>query len=151
MSCLIRSLLLLFSMCAFCGAQASSALNSLSIVVANGPFAGTYTAPGSEVICLHAKAQEVYSVARKDFNAPGAKAIAEAGIEVVNPDVPGAKHGTVRIAFGDPHKYPTIYTVLHAPVTLIIQGTSAEISFEGRTNEGIALRTTASCIEVENL
>lgn len=151
MSRLIRSVLLLFSVRAFCGAHASSALNSLLIVAANGPFSGTYKAPGNDAICLRAKAQEVFAVAWKDFNAHGPKAIAEAGVEVANPDVPGAKHGTVRVAFGDPSENLTIYTVLNAPVTLIIRGKSAQTTFAGRTKDGIALRTTASCVEVGNL
>src|SRR6478735_3226157 len=80
---------------------AQAPANVLEIVVANGPLAGTYTPPATEVICLHAKKQHRYSAAWKDFSPKGAKAIAEVGINVSNPDDTGAKQGEVRVAFGD--------------------------------------------------
>ena len=76
--------------------------NVLEVVVVNGPLAGTYKPPTSEIICLHAKKEKRYMAAWKDFNAHDAKVIAEAGINVSNPEDAGAKHGEVRIAFGDP-------------------------------------------------
>lgn len=125
--------------------------NVLEVVVSNGPLAGTYKPPTSEVICMHAKKEKRYTTAWKDFNAHDAKAISEAGINVSNPDDAGAKHGEVRIAFGDPDKKPTVYSVDQAPLTLSMKGTGAEITIEGKTKDGIQLRVTAKCLDVENL
>lgn len=94
---------------------AAPAENTLEIVVGNGPHAGTYKPPADSVICMHAKKQKRYSAAWKDFDAHDAKAIAEAGINVSNPDDAGAKQGEVRITFGDPDKKPTVYSVDRAP------------------------------------
>lgn len=125
--------------------------NVLEIIVRNGPLAGTYKPPTEEVICLHAKKEKRYTAAWKDFNAQDAKAISEAGINVSNPDDAGAKHGEVRIAFGDPNKKPTVYSVDQAPLTLSLKGTGAEITFEGKTKDGIQLRVTAKCLDVEKM
>ena len=125
--------------------------NVLEIIVGNGPLAGTYKPPTAEVICLHAKKEKRYTAAWKDFNAHDAKAISEAGINVSNPDDAGAMHGEVRIAFGDPDKKPTVYSVDQAPLTLSMKGTGAEITIEGKTKDGIQLRVTAKCLDVENL
>jgi hypothetical protein len=125
--------------------------NVLEVIVVNGPLAGTYKPPTSEDICLHAKQEKRYTAAWKDFNAQGAKAISEAGINVSNPDDAGAKHGEVRIAFGDPDKKPTVYSVGQAPHTLTMKGKGAEITFEGKTKDGIQLRETAKCSDVEEM
>ena len=125
--------------------------NTLEIVIGNGPHAGTYKPPTDAVICLHAKKQHRYSAAWKDFDAHDAKAIAEVGINVSNPDEAGAKHGEVRIAFGDPDKKPTVYSVDQAPLTLAKAGKGAEITFQGKTKEGIQLRVTAKCSDVEEM
>ena len=125
--------------------------NTLEIVIGNGPHAGTYKPPADAVICLHAKKQQRYSAAWKDFDAHDAKAIAEAGINLSNPDEAGAKHGEVRIAFGDPDKKPTVYSVDQAPLTLAKAGKGAEITFQGKTKEGIQLRVTAKCSDVEEM
>jgi hypothetical protein len=125
--------------------------NVLEVVVVNGPLAGTYKPPTSEIICLHAKKEKRYTATWKDLNAHDAKAIAEAGINVSNPEDAGAKHGEVRIAFGDPDKKTTVYSVDQAPLTLTMKGKGAEITFEGKTKEGIQLRVTAKCSDVEEL
>ena len=136
------------------GAQvlaAAPATNMLEIVVDNGPHAGTYKPPAEAIICLHAKQQKRYSAAWKDFDAHDAKAIAEAGINVSNPDEAGAKQGEVRIAFGDPDNKPTVYSVDQAPLTLTKTGKAAEITFQGKTKNGIQLRVTAKCVDVEEM
>ena len=114
--------------------------NTLDIVIGNGPHAGTYKPPAETVICLHAKTQNRYSAAWKDFDAHDAKAIAEAGISVSNPDGAGAKQGDVRVAFGD-----------QAPLTMTKNGKGAEITFQGKTKDGIQLRVTAKCSDVEEM
>jgi hypothetical protein len=151
MQLLTRSLAMLAGGAALSAAHAGSAPNRLQIVIANGPLAGTYSAPPSEVICLHAKQQKVYSAAWKDFRAPKAKAMAEAGIEVSQPDAPGAKHGDVRISFGDADHNPVVYQVFQQPLTVSIKGKNGKIAFDGKTKDGIRLQVTATCTEVEEL
>lgn len=151
----IRQLLFIAGACAFGFTAhtmaAASAENSLEIVVGNGPHAGTYKPPADTVICLHVKKQKRSSAAWKDFNVHDAKAIAEAGINVSNLDDAGAKQGEVRIAFGDPDKKPIIYSVDQSPLTLTRTATGAEITFQGKTKEGIQLRVIAKCMDVEEM
>ena len=130
---------------------AAQAENTLEVVIGNGPHAGTYNPPAENIICMHYKKEKRYFATWKDFDARDAKAIAEAGINVLNPDDPGAKHGEVRIAFGDPDKKPTVYSVYQAPLTLTLKGNGAEITFQGKTKDGIQLRVTAKCSDVETM
>jgi hypothetical protein len=132
-------------------AYATNVPNLLDVVVVDGPLAGHYQAPGSEVICLHAKKQQRYSAAWRDFNAQDPKKMSEAGINVSNPDDAGAKHGEVRIAFGDPDKKPTIYSADQVALTLKITGKIGEIAFQGKSKEGVRLRVTARCLDVEEM
>jgi hypothetical protein len=37
------------------------------------------------------------------------------------------------------------------PITLIRNGKAADLAFQGRTKEGISLRVTAKCLDVEEL
>jgi len=151
----IRQLLSIVSACAFGLATqtfaAAPAENTFEIVVGNGPHARTYKPPTDSVICLHAKKQKRYSAAWKDFDAHDAKAIAEAGINVSNPDDAGAKQGEVRIAFGDPDKKPTVYSIDQAPLTLTKTATGVEIAFQGKTKDGIQLRISAKCSDIEEM
>jgi hypothetical protein len=146
-----RVTLVFVSSYALCSAGAGAAPNVLEVVVGNGPLAGSYKPPVSEVICLHAKKQKVYSAAWKDFNAHDAKALAEAGISVSNPDEAGTKRGDVRVAFGDPDRKPTVYSVNQVPLAMTGTGKGAEIGFQGKTSDGIELRVTAKCLEVEEM
>ena len=151
----IRHLLFIAGAFTFgCMAQtiaAASGENTFEIVVGNGPHAETYKPPADTVICLHAKKQKRYSAAWKDFNAHDPKAMAEAGINVSNPDDAGSKQGEVRIAFGDPDKNPTVYSVDQAPLTLTRTATGAKITFQGKSKEGIPLRVIAKCSDVEEM
>jgi hypothetical protein len=132
-------------------AHADSAPNVLDVVVVDGPLAGRYQAPGSEVICLHAKKLHRYSAAWRDFNAHDPKKMSEVGINVSDPDDAGAKHGEVRIAFGDPDKKPTIYTANNISLTLKVTGKVGEIEFQGKSIEGVQLHVTARCLDVEQM
>ena len=38
-----------------------------------------------------------------------------------------------------------------APLTLSMKGKGAEITFEGKTKDGIQLRVTAKCLDVEKM
>jgi hypothetical protein len=146
-----RIILAIVGAFALCPAGVQASPNVLEVVVGNGPLAGSYKPPVAEVICLHAKKQKVYSAAWKGFNAHDAKSIAEAGISVSNPDDAGAKYGDVRIAFGDQDKKPTVYSVNQAPLMLTIKGKGAEVAFQGKTKDGIQLRVTAQCLDVEEM
>ena len=128
---------------------AAQAENTLEIVVGNGPHAGTYKPPAESIICMHYKKEKRYFATWKDFDAHDAKTIAEAGINVLNPDDAGPKHGEVRIAFGDPAKKPTVYSVNPGPLTMTMTRKGAEIMFRGKTKDGIDLRVTAKCSDVD--
>lgn len=125
--------------------------NVLEIIVGNGPFTGTYKPPASEVICMHATQQKVYAASYKNFAVKGAKALAEGGVSVSNPDAAGAKVGDVLVSFGDAAKKPTVYAVNGAPLTITRRGAGADIVFVGKTKDGIELRVTAKCVDVEKL
>jgi len=126
--------------------------NLMEVVVGSGPFSGTYKPPKTEVICMHAKQQKMYTAAFKDFAPKSAKALSEAGINVTNPDVATAgKHADIRIAFGDPAKKQTVYSAEGVPVTMKAVGNGAEIVFDGTTKEGVQLRVTAKCQDVEQM
>jgi hypothetical protein len=151
MSVLARTILVIVGTCALCTAGVRASPNVLEVVVGNGPFAGSYKLPESEIICLHAKKQKIYSAAWKGFNVHDAKSIAEAGISVSNPDDAGAKHGDVRIAFGDQGRKPTVFSINQSPLTLTIKGKGAELAFQGKTTDGIQLRVAAQCLDVEEM
>jgi hypothetical protein len=123
--------------------------NRLTVVVANGPFAGTYKPSPSTIICMRAKAQDVFSVAWKDFEAHG-KDIAEAGVEVQHPDQPKARVANAKIAFGGNDKM-TGYDFPRQAVVLEISGNGGKITFDGKSKEGIKVHIEAICTDVERL
>jgi hypothetical protein len=125
--------------------------NVMEVIVGNGPLAGTYKPPRTEVICMHSKQQKMYTAAFKDFAPKSAKSMAEAGINVMNADAAGAKRGDIRIAFGDPAKKQTVYAAEQVPLTLTRNGPGADIAFTGKTKDGIELRITAKCSDVDLL
>jgi hypothetical protein len=160
----VRLILIIVSAGVFVGAGVESSPNVLEVVVGNGPHAGTYKPPASEVICLHVKKQRVYGATWRylddQVNAMYGKTspskrdatmINEAAINVSNADEPGAKYGEVIIAFGDRDKKQIRYTVDRVPLTLTIKGKGAEIAFQGKTKDGIQLRVTAACSEVDEM
>jgi hypothetical protein len=132
-------------LCAISPAFAAS--SSLVIVVGNGAFAGTYNLDPKAVFCFHSVKQRVYSAVWKDYNPPNAKAIAEAGIQVINPDAPGPKVGSVQITFGDPAKAAAVYKISAQPLSLSVSGSKGDITFQGKTKDGISIRVTAACFD----
>jgi len=148
---LVRSALIAAGAVALAAARTHVAPNPLQLVIANGPFAGTYDARGTETICLHAKMQKMYAASFKDFNAHGAKAFAEAGIKVDNPDLPGPKFGDLHAAFGDDQKYSVEYDVYNVPITMTPKGKGADLAGAGKTKDGIQMRVTASCQDLETM
>ena len=129
--------------------------NILEIVVGSGPYAGTYKAPTDQVICLYVKKRPQFSVSYKNFSPNGAKALAEGGVNVDNPDDAGAKRGHVLITFGSDKK-PSFYdlTVPGAgtgPITLKRSGANAELSYQGKTKDGVPVRVTATCSDIDQM
>jgi len=145
-----RSLLTLPAFVVLSVAYAGAAPNALQIVIENGPLAGTYKPDPGAVICIHAQKQRVFSAAFKNFAARTPKDLAEAGIEVLNSDVAGEKHGNIRIAFGGADKDSTVYALNYASVTLVSGRDRGTATFEGKTQEGIRIKMTAACNDIEN-
>ena len=127
--------------------------NPVEVVIGNGPHAGTYKLPGSEVICMHVKGKQT-AAAYKNFDPRNPKLVSEVGINVDNSDDAGAKRGEVRVAFGDPDKKPTVYEVRipsesPGPLVMTKTGAKVDLSFQGKTKDGIQLRITARCADIE--
>jgi hypothetical protein len=147
----LRTVILAAGAVALSGARPPAAPNPLVVVVANGPYAGTYTAKAEEVICLHSKSPKMYAASFKDFEAKGPRAFAEGGIKVDNPDVAGAKTGDLHVAFGPNDKHAIEYDVYRAPITMTAKGKGADLVGSGKTKDGVQIRVTASCVEVETM
>jgi hypothetical protein len=130
--------------------------NILEIVVGSGPYAGTYKAPTDQVICLYVKTRPQFSVSYKNFSPNGATALAEGGINVDNPDDAGAKRGHVLTTFGSSDKKPPFYDVSvpgpgAGPITLKRSGTRAELTYQGKTKDGVQVRVTATCSDIDQM
>jgi hypothetical protein len=123
--------------------------NILQIVIENGPLAGTYKADPGAVICIHAAKQRMFSATFKNFSAHAPRDLGEAGIEVLNSDAAGEKHGNIRVAFGG-EKGGTAYALNYASVTLVSARDRSTATFEGKTQDGIRIKITAVCTDVEN-
>ena len=147
----IRSSLIIGGAIALAAARPHAAPNPWTIVVGNGPFAGSYKAKADEVICLHSKQQKMYAALFRDSEAKGARALGEGGIKVDDPDSPGPKKGDLHVAFGDDAKRSATYDVYGVPITFKMKGERAEIAGKGKTKEGISLEITASCTDVTTM
>ena len=154
MSRLVRTFLMVAACSLLAAAvRAQSAPDTIEVVVLNGPHAGTYKTPSSETICAHYKAMKWTFATWRGFEAPDPGKLSAAAIKVLNPEQAGPKRGEVQIAFGtEPGKKVVAdYKVTDVPVTLTTKGKGAEMSFDGKTQEGVGLRVTATCSELENL
>ena len=151
MNQLIRSALVLTGAISLAAARTHALPNPWTVVVGNGPFAGTYKAKADEVICMHTKSPKMLASSFRDFDAKDAKALGEGGIKVDDPDAPGAKKGDLHVAFGDDKKRSVTYDVYAVPITVTPKGKGAEISGAGKTKDGVSIRITASCAEIEML
>lgn len=163
MSHLVRSMLVIAGASALGASRLQAQSNILELVVVNGPHAGTYKPPAEDVSCIHYKAQQIYAatwiylddqvknLAGKAPGAkPGANVVTEASISISNPDDKGAKFGALVLQLGW-GKTLVRYTVDHTPLTLTVKGKGAEIVSQGKTKDGIQLRVTAKCSEVETM
>ena len=132
-----------------------AAANSMDIVIANGPQAGTYKLPAANMICMNVKARKLFSAAYKDSTAQDATVISGTGVNVFNPDEAGPKRGEITIRFGDPdEKRPAAYNISIARdsknlLTMKKSGKVAEVAFDGQTKTGAKLRVLATCTEIE--
>jgi len=146
-----RTVILAAGTAVLSAARPHAAPNPMTIVVANGPYAGTYKARADEVVCLHAKAQKMYAASFKDFNANSPRAFAEGGLKVNNPDVAGPKKGDLLAAFGTSDKRSVEYNVFDVPITMTAKGQGAELAGSGKTKDGVQIRVTASCVDVTTM
>jgi hypothetical protein len=130
---------------------------TLEIVIGNGPYAGTYTVEPSDVMCMRFKQGKNVTAVFKDFDAKDPRKVAEAAINIWNPDEAAPKWGSVQVAFGprsdkSATRYEVKITADNAgPITIIKHGKGADLAFQGRTKDGISLRVTAKCLELEEL
>jgi hypothetical protein len=147
---LIRSALIVAGAVALAAARPHAVPNPWTIVIGNGPFAGTYTAKADEVMCLNAKAQKFFAASFRDFDAVGARALQAGGIKVDDPDKAGPKTGdlTVQIGVG---KGSATYDVSNVPIAFTAKGKSMELSGAGKTKDGIALKITATCNDITSM
>jgi hypothetical protein len=148
---LIRSALIVAGAVSLAAARPHDAPNPWTIVVGNGPYAGTYSAKAAEVICLNAKPQKFFAASFRDFDAASARALGEGGIKVDNPDVAGPKTGDLHVAFGDDKKRSVTYDAYHVPIAFTAKGKSMEISGAGKTKDGIGLKITATCNDITTM
>ena len=129
--------------------------NTLEIVIGGGPNAGTYRPPASSTSCIHFKQQKQFTAVFKDFDASDPKKVGEAGLNITNPDETGPKRGDVLVAFGARNDKRAVRYEISiprdsaGPITLSRSGKSADLAFQGKTKEGIAIRVTARCLDVE--
>lgn len=149
---LIRTALVVAGATALAAARPHAAPNPLTIVIGNGPFAGTYNSKAAATMCLHAKTEQFYSSSFKNLEAKGARSLVEGMIKVDNPDKPGAKTGDLHVVFGDDKKSQTRYDVYGVPITMTMKGgAKADLAGAGKTKEGIAIRITASCVDITSM
>jgi hypothetical protein len=147
----LRTLILATGAVALTAARPAAPGNPLTVVVANGPYAGTYQARAAEVVCLHAKADKSFAASFKDFNANTPRAFAEGGLRIDNPDAPGPKKGDLYVAFGTNDKKAVEYNVYGVPITMTAKGKGADLVGAGKTKEGVSIRVTASCVDVDTM
>jgi hypothetical protein len=117
----------------------------LEVVVGNGPFAGTYKPPVAEIVCMHAKNQRVV----EEFQPARPACDVRGRTERVQSRRSGCQ--VRRRARRDPDKKPVVYDLSQVPMTLKTRGKGADLAFEGRTKDGVALRISAQCNEVEDM
>lgn len=148
---LLRSTLIIAGAVALAAARPHALPNPWAVVIGNGPYAGTYKAKADEVMCFHYKSPKMLGASFKDFEANSPRSLAEGGIKVDNPDAPGPKTGDLEVAFGTNSKLSITYAVANVPITVTTKGKGADLVGAGKTKDGIQVRITASCAEIEQL
>jgi len=148
---LVRSAIILTGAASLAAGRLPAVPNPWTVVIGNGPYAGTYKAKADEVMCLHTTQPKMLAASFRDFDAKDARALGEGGIKVDDPDAPGPKKGDLHVAFGDDKKRSVVYDVYAVPITVTKKGKGADISGAGKTKDGVAIHITASCAEIEML
>jgi hypothetical protein len=148
---LIRSAVVLACAGGVVAAHKPVAANPLTVVVTGGPYAGTYQAKATEVICFYAKQQDTYAATFRDFKANTPRSLAEGGIMVDKPNLAGAKMGDLHVAFGTDDKRSISYDVYAVPVTMTRKGKGADLAGTAKTKEGVSLHITASCAAADTV
>jgi hypothetical protein len=147
----ICKVMTLWAFGAVCAIQAASApQNVITIVVSDGPFAGTYTA--DDTACLHVKDRNTLGCGWKKFaEHPKTKTLEEAGIQVDTVSRgPGARTGDVIVKFLDGiGETMHDYSVSNVPLTLTRNGNVQQISFDGKTKDGVRMRVTGTIVQVD--
>jgi hypothetical protein len=147
----ICKVMILWAFGAVCAIQAASApQNVITIVVSDGPFAGTYTA--DDTACLHVKDRNTLGCGWKKFaEHPKTKTLEEAGIQVDTVSRgPGARTGDVIVKFLDGiGETVHDYSVSNVPLTLTRNGNVQQISFDGKTKDGVRMRVTGTIVQVD--
>jgi len=129
--------------------------NTLEIVIGGGANAGTYQPPAAATSCIHFKQQKQFTAVYKDFDASDLKKVGEAGLNITNPDETGPKRGAVLVAFGARNDKRALRYEISipgdsaGPITLSRNGKTADLAFQGKTKDGIAIRVMARCLDVE--
>jgi hypothetical protein len=120
-----------------------------TVVISNGPFAGTYTA---EALCIHIKARDTLGAGWKDFSKPPkGKWMSEGGIQIDYLSKPGPKSGTVILTMSDGSSAkPTAYNVSGLPVSLVRSGEGGQITFDGKLPDGVRVKITAVCASFDS-
>ena len=124
--------------------------NAITVVVSDGPFAGTYTA--GNTACLHVKDRNTLGCGWKQFaEHPKTKTLEEAGIQVDTVSRgPGARTGDVIVKFLDGiGKDMHDYSIMNVPMTLTRNGNVQQLSFEGKTKDGVHMRVTGIIVQVD--
>jgi hypothetical protein len=146
---MMRALRRFSILCAACIVGASQAepagQNSTTVVIAAGPFAGSYTIDNGG--CVYIKDRDILGVTFKQFaHTPKTKTLEEAAIEVDRASTPGAKTGDVTVEFLDvASDKPQDFSVSNVPLTVIRNGKRAQFSFEGQSRDHVPMRVTATC------
>jgi len=143
--------IILWAFGAVCALQAASAPdNIITIVVSDGPFAGSYATEATA--CLHVKDRNTLGCGWKKFaEHPKTKTLEEAGIQVDTVSRgPGARTGDVIVKFLDGiGETMHDYSVSNVPLTLTRNGNVQQISFDGKTKDGVHMRVTGTIVQVD--
>ncbi|MBK5186845.1 MAG: hypothetical protein JJD97_01300 [Gemmatimonadaceae bacterium] len=125
--------------------------NPIDVVVSNGPYVGSYKADASDSYCMHIGGRDILSASWQSAKAAGPKTFSLAAIDVSNYKGSAAKTANAHVGFGDPHQKPFVYDLTRMPLTMARNGKVLTLTVQGKTAQGVQLRVTASCGEIEEL